>query len=380
MTAVLLTSMNEHFEPLTDPRRQNDNIRHNFVDMLAIALSGVICGADSWVAVTVFARSKEAWLRTFLELPNGIPSHDAFSDMFAKIDPEVFEECFIAWAASISTLFPGEVIPIDGKTLRRSHDHRNGQSAIHVVSAWSTRNSLVLGQVKTEEKSNEIIAIPELLKLLSIDGSLVTIDAMGCQKKIAESILAQGADYLLAVKGNQPLLYEAMQALYFETADDTFDELFAEGDEQSNKGHGRQETRTAWVCKELDKLTYDASVWLGLQAIVVIQSERTLGDKTTIEHRFYITSKLESAAYFIEATRHHWRIENQLHWVLDVAFDEDRSRIRKGYGAENFSVLRRMALNLLKKEKTEKVGIANKRLRAGWDDDYLLKVVAGMDS
>lgn len=380
MAVVLLTSMSEHFEPLTDPRRQNDNLRHNFVDMLAIALSAVICGADNWVAVTVFARSKEQWLRTFLELPNGIPSHDAFSDMFAKIDPEVFEKCFISWSESISTLFPGEVIPIDGKTLRRSHDKANAQTAIHVVSAWSTRNALVLGQVKTEEKSNEIIAIPELLELLSSKGSLVTIDAMGCQKKIAESILAKGADYLLAVKGNQPSLYEAMQALYFETADDDFHDLFFEDDEQSNKGHGRQETRTAWVCTELEKLDCDTSAWKGLQAIVVIQSQRIVGDKTTVEHRFYITSKLASAAYFIEASRQHWRIENQLHWVLDVAFDEDRSRIRKGFGAENFSILRRLSLNLLKKEKTEKVGIANKRLRAGWDDAYLLKVLSGMAS
>ena len=380
MAAVLLDAMNEHFKPLTDPRRQNANIRHRFIDIMTIALSAIICGCDDWVAVTVFAKAKEKWLHTFLELPNGIPSHDVFSDVFAKIDPETFESCFIAWTDSITDLLPGEVIPIDGKTLRRSHDRANSHQTIHVVSAWSTHNALVLGQVKTEEKSNEITAIPELLKLLSLEGSLVTIDAMGCQKKIAEDILGKGADYLLAVKDNQPSLYDAIQELYFETEEEVFHELFAEDDIQSNKGHGRQETRRCWVCTELDELDCDTEVWKGLLAIVVIASERTVGDKTTLEHRFYITSKKASARYFIDATRNHWHIENKLHWVLDVAFNEDDCRVRKGNGAENFSVLRRIALNLLKREKTEKAGIASRRLRSGWDEDYLMKVLSGLDS
>jgi predicted transposase YbfD/YdcC len=380
MAAILLNTMNEHFDALTDPRRQNANMRHQFVDILTIALSAIICGCDNWTAVTVFARAKEAWFRTFLEMPNGVPSHDVFSDVFAKIDPETFGKCFVAWVESISQLLPGEVVPIDGKTLRRSHDRPNAKQAIHVVSAWSTNNGLVLGQVKTEEKSNEITAIPELLELLSLEGSLVTIDAMGCQKKIAEAILGKGADYLLAVKDNQPSLYEAVQNLYFETEEEVFHELFSEDGAQSNKGHGRLETRTCWVCTELDKLAFDMSAWKGILAIVVIASERTVGDKTTLEHRFYITSKKASASYFIDATRHHWHIENKLHWVLDVAFDEDRCRIRKGHGAENFSILKRIALNLLKKENTEKVGIANKRLRAGWDEEYLLKVLSGLTS
>jgi predicted transposase YbfD/YdcC len=196
--------------------------------------------------------------------------------------------------------------------------------------------------------------IPDLLKLLSLEGSLVTIDAMGCQKKIAEAILGKGADYLLAVKDNQPSLYEALQDLYFEPEEDVFHELFAEDGEKSNKGHGRQETRRCWVCTELDELACDTSTWKGLLAIVVIASERTVGDKTTLEHRFYITSKKASASYFIDATRQHWHIENELHWVLDVAFDEDRCRIRKGHGAENFSILKRIALNLLKQEKQKK--------------------------
>lgn len=380
MATVLLNSIQEHFIDLKDPRRETKNKCHNFVDILVIAICGAICGANYWTGITAYGRAKESWLRTFLELPEGIPSHDTFNDIFMKIDSKQFEKCFVSWVSSISTLLPGEVVSIDGKTLRRSHDNTDSKKSIHMVSAWSTSNAMVLGQFKTHEKSNEITAIPMLLEMLSIEKSLVTIDAMGCQKKIAENILSKGADYLLAVKENQPSLYEEINRLYFESEEDIFEENFTKFAEQSNKGHGRLETRRCWVCNNISALLLDTSEWAGLTSIVVIESERTISEKTSIEHRVYISSKKRSAKYFLQATRDHWHVENKLHWTLDVAFREDESRLRKGDGAENFSVLRRIALNLLKKEKTEKTGIETKRLRSGWDNDYLLTVLAGLVS
>lgn len=378
MASALLTSIQEHFTDVKDPRRETKNKRHNFIDVLVIAICGAICGANNWTGIAAYGRAKEAWLRTFLELPEGIPSHDTFNDIFMKIDPEAFEKGFISWVSSISNLLPGEVVSVDGKTLRRSHDNANSKSAIHMVSAWSTRNAVVLGQFKTDEKSNEITAIPKLLEMLSIEGSLVTIDAIGCQKKIAESILNKGADYLLAVKENQPSLYKAISDLFFESEDDVFTESFSDFAEQTNKGHGRVETRRCWVCHDIDSLSSVFAKWKGLKSLVVIESERTVSGKTSLEHRLYITSKNSSAKYFLQSIREHWHIENKLHWVLDVAFREDESRLRKGDGAENFSVLRRIALNLLKKEKSEKTGVETKRLRAGWDESYLMKVLSGM--
>ncbi len=326
-----------------------------------------------------YGRAKEDWFRTFLALPDGIPSHDTFNDVFAKINAEQFEKCFIEWVASITHLLPGEVVSIDGKTLRRSHDKGNGKQSIHMVSAWSTSNEIVLGQCKTEEKSNEITAIPILLDMLSIEKCLVTIDAMGCQKKIAETILGKGADYLLAVKENQPTLYAAINQLFFESNEAVFEQHIQDYSEQTNKGHGRLETRRCWVFTNLNKLSFDVSVWKGLSKFIVIESERTLKGITTTEYRLYITSEdNKSASDFIKATRDHWHVENKLHWVLDVGFREDESRIRKGDGAENFSILRRISLNLLKKEKSDKTGIETKRLRAGWDNKYLIKIISGM--
>lgn len=376
LSSALSQSINEYFTTLADPRRETKNKIHNFLDILTIAMCGAICGANYWTEIAAYGRAKESWLRTFLELPNGIPSHDTFNDVFKKINAEQFEQCFSSWVASISTLLPGEVISIDGKTIRRSHDSTVSRKPIHMVSAWSTSNALVLGQFKTEEKSNEITAIPMLLELLSIEKSLVTIDAMGCQKKIAECILNKGADYLLALKDNQPRLYDAVKSKFFD--ENGSEEVFTKYAEQNNEGHGRQEIRRCWVC---DSIGWSGSVtdeWKGLNAIVVIESERTIGNKTSLEHRFYITSKKRSASYFLKAIRDHWHIENKLHWSLDVAFREDESRLRKGNGAENFSLLRRIALNLLKKEASEKAGIKGKRLRAGWDNEYLMTVLSGM--
>jgi len=381
MSVALVKSIEANFNNMEDPRRETKNKSHYFFDIIIIALCGAICGANHWTSIAAYGRAKENWFRTFLRLPEGIPSHDTFNDVFAKIDAEQFEKCFIDWVSSITHLLPGEVISIDGKTLRRSHDKSHGKQSIHMVSAWSTSNEIVLGQFKTEEKSNEITAIPLLLEMLSIEQCLVTIDAMGCQKKIAEKILGKGADYLLAVKENQPNLYEAINELFFESNEAVFDQHYLDFSEQTNKGHGRVETRRCWVFTELDKLTFDISVWKQLIAFVIIESERTENGVTTIEHRFYITScDNKSASDFIKATRDHWHIENKLHWVLDVAFREDESRLRKGDGAENFSILRRIALNLLKKEKTDKTGVETKRLRAGWDNNYLIKVISSMST
>jgi predicted transposase YbfD/YdcC len=380
MSQALSKAIEEHFKFLTDPRRKTKNQRHKFVDILVIAICGVICGANGWVAVEKFAKAKQDWFKKFLELPNGIPSHDTFTDVFTKLSPNQFEVCFKSWVESISELFDGEIINVDGKTLRRSHDLSSDKKAIHIVSAWASTNSLVLGQIKTEEKSNEITAIPELLKSLEIQGCLVTIDAMGCQKKIAEIILEKEANYFLAVKDNQPSLHQEIQDYFTEANEANFKGYDIDFDETFNKSHGRFESRRCWV--GYDALPYiDSSTnWKGIETIIMVESERTVNNETTIEPRYYISSSVETAEYFLNASRKHWGIENSLHWKLDIAFREDESRIRKGNGAENFAILRHIALNLLEKENTAKVGMNNKRLLAGWDNSYLEKVLAGLAS
>lgn len=379
MVSQLMKSINENFNDLKDPRRPTLNQRHNFIDIFVIAICGTICGANAWTAIEKYGRAKEEWLRTFLELPNGIPSHDVFSNVFMKIDADQFEKCFISWVSDILTLFPGGVIAIDGKTIRRSHDRGNDKNPIHIVSAWSANNELVLGQVKTEEKSNEITAIPMLLEMLTIKDSLVTIDAMGCQKKITETIIEKNGGYLIAVKENQPSLYSAIEVAFFDGKETPLKEAFTEIAEQENKGHGRIEKRRCWICQDISKLNLDVSGWNSLQTAVVIESTRTSGEKTSVEYRYYISSARKSAEYFLASVRDHWQVES-MHWCLDMSFREDESRVRKEDGPENLSVLRKIALNLLKKEKTLKVGIETKRLNAGWDEKYLLKVLGGMIS
>jgi len=380
MSQNLTIVIEEHFESLQDPRRMTMNLRHKFIDILVIAICAIICGADSWVAVAEFGIAKEQWFRTFLELPNGIPSHDTFTNVFRKLSSRKFEVCFTSWTESISEIFEGQVVSIDGKTLRRSHDRSSDKKAIHIVSAWASANSLVLGQVKTDEKSNEITAIPELLKCLELKGCLVTIDAMGCQKNIAKEIVSLEADYLLAVKDNHPILHNAIQNYFIEAFDANFEGYNIDFAETFDKGHGRLESRRCWVGYDALPCIEGSQNWEGLQTIVMVESERTVKDETTIEHRYYISSTLGTAAYLLDSSRKHWGIETSLHWCLDIAFREDESRIRKGNGAENFAILRHIALNLLKKEDTAKVGIKNKRLKAGWDEVYLEKVLAGLAS
>jgi predicted transposase YbfD/YdcC len=379
MGTALIETIKHHFSSLPDPRRETLNMRHNFYDILTIAICGVICGADDWTQIARFGEAKKVWLGTFLELPNGIPSHDTFNDVFAKMDPEVFQAGFIAWVASMVDLIPKDVVAIDGKTLRRSYDKASSKAAIHMVSAWCTSNQLILGQLKTEEKSNEITAIPRLLQLLSLKDSLVTIDAMGCQHKIAAQIVEQGADYLLGVKENQSTLYDTIHERFIEAEDKQFMEDFTDCAVDDKKDrHGRFDKQRCYVSQTLKGIEGITDKWLGLTILVVIESEATEQAQTTLERRFYISSRVESADYFLKSVRRHWEIENKLHWVLDVAYREDDSRHRLGYSAENFAVLRHISLNLIKKEKTDKAGVKTKRLKAGWDHEYLRTVLMGL--
>jgi predicted transposase YbfD/YdcC len=364
-----------HFGSLKDPRVMG-RTRHKLVDILVIAICGVICGADDWVSISDFGKAKEAWFRGFLELPNGIPSHDTFGRTFSLLSPEAFRESFLSWIRSLTDVFEG-LVAIDGKTLRRSHNRRDGTAAIHMVSAWAGEHGLVLGQVKTDEKSNEITAIPELLRALSINGCLVTIDAMGCQKAIAKQIVEQGGDYLLALKGNQSKLADEVEAVFSAADSVGYHGYAVDYHETKERNRGRQEIRRYWSLAAEDLLV-NAEAWTTLNMIGMVESERSVNGQTSIEYRYYISSITANAVEFARGVRGHWGIENGLHWVLDVALREDDCRVRKGDAPENMAILRHIAVNALKQEKTKKLGVKNKRLSAGWDETYLARILCGM--
>jgi predicted transposase YbfD/YdcC len=372
-------SIAKHFANLEDPRIDRTK-RHSLLDILVIAICAVICGADNWEEVQLFGEAKENWFKTFLELPNGIPSHDTFWRVFARLDPQQFQESFAKWISAVAEVTQGQVIAIDGKMLRRSHDRSLGRGAIDLVSAWAAENQLVLGQVKVDDKSNEITAIPELLRVLEISGCIITIDALGCQKEIAATIIDQEADYVLALKENHGRLYEDLVKLFEDLQASDFRAYPYSEAQTVNKNHGRLETRTCWVIADQPVLMQlrDGPEWPGLQAVVKVHARRQMGERVSEMDRYFIASRAAQASEMLGVVRSHWSIENELHWVLDIAFREDESSIRKDHGPENFAVLRHIALNLVKQEKTQKASIKGKRLKAGWDEDYLLKILSGL--
>jgi len=363
------------FDQVEDPRVERSKL-HRLTDILVTTLCAVICGADTWTEVELFGRAKFDWLRTFLALPHGIPSHDTFGRVFARLNPDQLECCFRGWMQGLAEVSGGRLIALDGKTIRRSFDKAGGQGAIHMVSAWCETNHLVLGQRATDEKSNEIKAIPQLLSLLDITDAVVTIDAMGCQKAIARQIVKQQGHYVLQVKKNQETLHDRIK--------ETFDELTVRPvrgvtysfHEDVDAGHGRVETRRIWTTEWIDWLA-QRSEWAGLRSFVCVESERTVEGRTSTERRYFISDLHDlDARSMLDYVRGHWGIENRLHWSLDVAFHEDTLRQRVGHSAENLSRIRRLALNLLRRDKTCRAGIKGKRLQACLKEDYLIRILS----
>lgn len=369
----LSDSLLTHFEPLEDPRTAY-LVEHPLLDIMALTICAVICGAESWKDIEAYGYSKSEWLKTFLSLPNGIPSHDTIARVFALLEPTQLQRCFVSWVKSIAELSLGEVVSLDGKSARRSYDKGAGKGAIHMVSAWASENQLVLGQVKVDGKSNEITAIPKLLSILEVSGCIVTIDAMGAQTEIAKQIIDQGADYVLSLKGNQGHLHQDVEQLFDWATKTDFKDIEHEAYQTIDKGHGRIEIRHYWLLANVEYLE-DAQRWEGLKRVGMIESERRIdGQPTTTERRYYLVSLDGDVERFAYASRGHWGIENKLHWSLDVVFHEDDSRIRKGHAPENMTVIRKIALNLLAQESS-KGSKKGKRLKAGWDNDFLIRVL-----
>jgi predicted transposase YbfD/YdcC len=378
MSEQVTATIQSHFKQVDDPRCTYLN-DHPLINILTIALCAMIAGAESWTDVANFGKQKIDWLNKYLDLKNGIPSHDTFGRVFERLDPEQFRQGFLSWVQAVFEITNEQVIAIDGKQLRRSHDKSMKKKAIHMVSAWATANHLVLGQVKVKGKSNEITAIPALLALLDLTGCIITIDAIGTQTNIAQQIIDQGGDYLLSVKKNQKQLYEDIKLFFKLAQENDFAKVNHNYHRTTNGGHGRIEIRQCWAISDVESLAFlrGEANWPQLKTIVMMQFERRIKRKVTQQTHYFITSVTNDAQTILAAKRDHWGIENGLHWVLDVAFREDDCRVRKGNAAQNLAILRHMAVNLLKQEKTAKGGIKAKRLQAAWNNDYLVKVLSG---
>ena len=376
MSSAKPVSVRQCFAELPDPRREHMRL-HNLWDIIAITILAVVAGANSWVEVAAYGASKLEWLETFLELPNGIPSHDTFGRVFALLDPVALQQGFVNWVETIAQATIGRVVAIDGKTARHSFDKAAGKGPLHMVSAWASENRLLLGQQACDCKSNEITAIPELIKNLEISGAIVTIDAMGCQKTIAAEIQQAGADYVLAVKDNQPTLHDDIRQVFGDGLDNDFADLEHHCHRTLDHDHGRVEKRVYHIVPVTKELAKRHADWEGLRSIGMVFSERQEGDKEpSLETRVFISSLRPKVKTFARAVRNHWGIETSLHWVLDVTFREDDSRLRKDHGPENMALMRRLAASLLHNEKTCKAGIGCKRKCAGWNDAYIMKVLS----
>jgi predicted transposase YbfD/YdcC len=368
------------FAVVHDPRRQHPTTLHTLETILTITILATICGAQNWVEIAHWGQAKAAWLAEFLDLPQGIPSHDTFGRVFAVLDPESLQQAFVRWMNALADLSQ-EIVALDGKTIRRSLDRADGKGPIHVVNAWASANELVLAQFKVDAKTNEITALPELLRMLNLAGAVVTIDAMGCQVEIARQIQAQGADYVLSLKENQPGLYRDCDDLFtWLRGAHPLDQPVACGRaDQVDGGHGRIETRRVWSTEALEGVI-SGERWAGLTSLVMVESLRQLGEEESVERRYYLSSLPgatdEDAQRLNRVIRTHWEIENRVHWVLDVAMGEDVNRTRKGESAQNLALIRKLALNLLRQEQSVTVGIAARQKRAGWDHDYLLKILS----
>lgn len=369
-----MAALKEHFGELEDPRAQH-SIEHLLIDIVLITICAVICGAESWVDIENYGLAKQEWLREFLALPNGIPSHDTFERVFARLRPETLQQCFLSWVQAMFEWQDGQLVRVDGKTLRGSYERGGKRGMIHMVSAWASEHRMVLGQRKVNDKSNEITAIPELLRVLDLNGAVVSIDAMGCQTEIAAQIVEQQGDYVLALKGNQGNLHEDVEQLFEYVRKQNFHTIEHDFYQTQEQGHGRQEIRKYWVMGETAALM-GAENWSKLTAIGCVETQRQTQDKITTECRYYLLSLPLNAQRFADAVRGHWSIENQLHWILDVGFHEDRSRATQGHSAENLAVIRHLAVSLLSQDQSTKGGTRAKRLKAGWDNQYLIQLLS----
>jgi len=369
-------SIEGHFSVIRDPRQQS-KIDYELLDILFLCVVAMICGAEAWNDIELVGNARLAWFQSKGFLLSGVPISDTIARIISRLNPEEFQRCFINWMASASKATEGRIIPIDGKRLRGSYDNKKGLSAIHIVSAFAAENGVVLGQIKTSEKSNEITAIPALIDLLDIKGCIVTIDAMGCQEEIAEKIISKKSDYVLAVKDNQKKLHDEIMDFFDCAKQHDFKHVSYDYFEETGKGHGRVETRRSWISNCLDTIE-KTEKWAGIKTIGMVESERYINGVTTIERRHYIASIKQNAEIFAHAVRAHWAIENKLHWVLDVTFKEDASRVRKDNGAENLGIVRHIALNILRQDKNSKISVKSRRYKATLEPEYANKILDGL--